>query len=238
MPPPAARPGTDRLRKASGNKDTKERVMALWKWVVGLGLAAGGAVVGYAQYESRVEQAKYTVIASAGEFDLREYAPLIVAEVTHVGNRAEALNAGFGRLAAYIFGKDRPQGGEAIAMTAPVLQDAGEPIAMTAPVLQDAAGANRWRTRFVMPGKYTLDTLPPPPADIALSEMPARRMAAVRFSGSGRPEQMRAEEARLREWIARQGYAVAGEAEYAFYNSPFVPAPLRRNEVLIPVAAQ
>jgi effector-binding domain-containing protein len=211
--------------------------MAMWKWILGLGLIAGGSVVGYAQYERSVEQAKFAVLAADGDFELREYAPLIVAEVTHSGDRSEALNAGFGRLAAYIFAKDRPQGGETIAMTALVLQASGEAIAMTAPVLQDAAGTNRWRTRFVMPAKYTLDTLPPAPADIALTEMPSRRLAAVRFAGAGDPAQMRAQEARLRAWIAQQGYSVAGEAEYAFYNSPFVPAPLRRNEVLVPVAA-
>jgi effector-binding domain-containing protein len=212
--------------------------MAIWKWVVGLGLAAGGAVIGYAQYERNVEQAKYTVLASADDFELREYAPLVVAEVTHFGDREKARGAGFERLAAYIFAKDRPGGGEAIAMTAPVLQDAAEPIAMTAPVMQDKAGADRWRTRFVMPAQYTLATLPPAPADITLTELPARRIAAVRFAGSGGAEQMREQEARLRAWMAEAGYAAAGEAEYAFYNSPFVPPPLRRNEVLIPVAAQ
>lgn len=209
--------------------------MALWKWAIGLGLAAGGAVIGYAQYERGVEQAKYTVLISAGEFDVREYAPLVVAEVVITGPREQARGAGFSRLAAYIFAKDRPRGGEAIAMTAPVFQDAAVPIAMTAPVLEDSPNPGRWRTRFVMPAQYTLATLPPAPVDITLTEMPARTMASVRFAGMGTEGQMREQEQRLREWIASSDYAVAGEAEYAFYNSPFVPPPLRRNEVLIPV---
>jgi DNA gyrase inhibitor GyrI len=210
--------------------------MALWKWIVGLGIAAGGAVAGYAQYERSVEQAKYEVQDADGPFEVRLYAPLVVAEVTHLGDRSRALNAGFERLAAYIFAKDRPQG--QIAMTAPVMQDPAEPIAMTASVFQDGAGKSGWRTRFVMPAKYTLETLPPPPADITLAELPARRMAAVRFSGMGGPARMREEEARLREWIAARGLIGVGEAEYAYYNSPFVPGPLRRNEVMIEVAAR
>lgn len=209
--------------------------MALWKWIVGLGFLAGGAVAGYAQYERSVEQAKYAVLHSDEAFELRLYAPLVVAEVTHSGDRSRALDAGFQRLAAYIFATDRPQG--QIAMTAPVLQDPAAKIAMTAPVMQDDNGASGWRTRFVMPAQYTLETLPPPPSDITLTELPARRMAAVRFSGSGSPEQMRAQHRRLEQWLAQQGYTATGPAEYAFYNSPFVPGPLRRNEVLIPVAA-
>ncbi len=38
--------------------------------------------------------------------------------------------------------------------------------------------------------------------------------------------------------LPAQGIAPLGEAEYAFYDAPMVPGPLRRNEVLIPVAAQ
>ena len=43
-------------------------------------------------------------------------------------------------------------------------------------------------------------------------------------------------EAQLREWIAVRGLGPAGEAEFAFYDAPMVPGPLRCNEVLIPIA--
>jgi hypothetical protein len=43
-------------------------------------------------------------------------------------------------------------------------------------------------------------------------------------------------EARLRDWIATQRLMPSGEAEFAFYDAPMIPGPLRRNEVLIPVA--
>jgi hypothetical protein len=58
----------------------------------------------------------------------------------------------------------------------------------------------------------------------------------VRFSGNGGADDLAAREQQLRAWLAGQDIAPVGEAEYAFYDAPMVPGPLRRNEVLIPVA--
>ena len=197
--------------------------MTAVKWIAaGLGIAAAGAAAVYAQRQT--EQPAFTLVRGDADFELREYPPLVVAQVSHAGSRERASGASFRRLAAYIFAQDRPEGGDSIAMTAPVLQDETRP--------------GEWRMRFVMPSKYTLATLPPAPADIALTQMPARRMAAVRFSGNGSDRDLALMEARLRDWITGQGLLPAGEAEFAFYDAPMVPGPLRRNEVLIAVAAR
>ena len=187
----------------------------------GAGLAAVGAVAAYAQYR-QTEQPDFALVRGDGTFQLRDYPSLVVAEVSNTGSRESASGASFRRLAAYIFAQDRPAGGEKIAMTAPVLQDETSP--------------GEWRMRFVMPSQYTLANLPPAPADIRLTEMPARRMAAIRFSGNGSGRDLALMEARLRDWMMGQGLMPAGEAEFAFYDAPMVPGPLRRNEVLIPVA--
>lgn len=198
--------------------------MSAIRWIAaGAGLAAVGAAVAYAQ-SRQTEEPDFAVIRADADFELRDYPALVVAEVSNSGSRERASGASFRRLAAYIFAQDRPAGGERIAMTAPVLQEE------TAP--------GEWRMRFVMPSKYTLETLPPAPADITLAETPARRMAAVRFSGNGSGRDLALMEARLRDWLATQGLMPAGEAEYAFYDAPMVPGPLRRNEVFIPVAPQ
>lgn len=194
------------------------------RWIAaGIGLAAVGAAAVYAQYR-QTEQPDFVLVSADEDFELRDYPSLVVAEVSHAGSRERASGASFRRLAAYIFAQDRPAGGEKIAMTAPVLQDETQP--------------GEWRMRFVMPSKYTLETLPPAPADIALTQMPARRMAAIRFSGNGQPRDLALMEARLRDWMMGQGLMPAGEPEFAFYDAPMVPGPLRRNEVLIPVAAK
>lgn len=197
--------------------------MRIGQWIAaGLGIAAIGAAAVYAQSRN-TEEPEFALARAEGDFELRDYPALVVAEVTSTGDRRRASGASFRRLAAYIFAQDRPQGGESIAMTAPVLQQETE--------------AGRWQMRFVMPAKYTLATLPPAPADIALTEVPARRMAAIRFAGNGGASDLAAHEAQLRQWLNGQGIAPVGEAEYAFYDAPMVPGPLRRNEVLIPVAA-
>lgn len=194
------------------------------RWIAaGAGLAAVGAAAAYAQYR-QTEQADYTLVRVDGDFELRDYPALVVAEVSNAGTRERASGASFRRLAAYIFAQDRPEGGEKIAMTAPVLQEETRP--------------GQWRMRFVMPSKYTLDTLPPASDDITLTETPARRMAAVRFSGNASDRELALMEARLREWMREARLMPAGEAEFAFYDAPMVPGPLRRNEVLIPVAAR
>jgi DNA gyrase inhibitor GyrI len=191
-------------------------------WIVaGAGLAAAGVVAAYAQ-SRQTEEPDFALLGAQNDFELRDYPPLVVAEVSNSGSRERASGPSFRRLAAYIFAQDRPEGGERIAMTAPVLQD--------------ETGPGEWRMRFVMPSKYTLATLPPAPFDIALKQVPARRMAAVRFSGNASGRDLALMEARLRDWITAQGLMPAGEAEFAFYDAPMVPGPLRRNEVLIPVS--
>ena len=214
--------------------------MNKWKWIgAGLGVAALGAAVAWAQYRD-IEKPAYAVVETDGPVELRDYQPMIVAEVTHTGDRRQALNAGFRRLAAYIFAEDRPGAGasegEKIAMTSPVIQDQSEEIAMTSPVMQDeVAGDGTWRTRFVMPAKYSLDTLPTAPEDITLTRVEGRRIAAIQFSGRGTGEDLATGERALRAWMADRGLIAAGPAEFAFYDAPMVPPPLRRNEVLIPV---
>ncbi|MDY7098811.1 MAG: heme-binding protein [Pseudomonadota bacterium] len=221
-----------------------------WTKRVGLGAAAAVGVValasaGYAQYRDNGEEPSYKVLKAEDAFELRDYEPMIVAEVTHNGDRRRASGRSFRRLAAYIFGQDRPDGGEKIAMTAPVIQervdtpkvDQDEKIAMTAPVIQEQTSTDTWRMRFVMPAKYTMETLPTAPDDITLVEVPARRIASVRFNGYGSPSDLTKMEAYLTQWVGEQGLTPMGDFEYAFYDAPMVPGQIRRNEILIEIKA-
>ena len=211
--------------------------MRIWKWAaLALGTAAVGSAA-YTRYRHSIEEPDYTVEREDGAIELRAYEPLIVAETTHAGKAKDARSAGFRRLAAYIFAKDRPKADETtkIEMTAPVLQDS--PAAENDDATSGRAGnAKLWRTRFVMPDRYTLEGLPTPPSDIAVKELPARRIAAIRFSGNGGRASLDRNELQLREWLKREGLRSAGGAEYAFYDPPTVPGPMRRNEILIPIA--
>jgi hypothetical protein len=91
--------------------------------------------------------------------------------------------------------------------------------------------------RFIMPARYGLEQLPAPAgSEVRLSEVPARRVAAIRFSGRASDELIDSQEEALRAWLAARGLTAAAPAIYAFYNDPFTPGFLRRNEVLIDLA--
>jgi len=183
-----------------------------------------------------LEEAKYTVIMKEESFELRQYEPHIVAETMVEGDYDKAGNEGFRRLFKYISGENQKK--QSIAMTAPVSQDAGpEKIAMTAPVSQEQTGG-QWRIAFVMPSEYTLDTLPQPvDPKVLLKQVPARRMAAITYSGSWSKARYEEHKALLEAFIQKQKLSPLGEPVLARYNSPFTLWFLRRNEVLIPVQA-
>ena len=182
----------------------------------------GAAALAFYLREAATEHAGYTVEQADGVFEIRRYPALLVAETALPGGRKVALNTGFRRLARYIFAEDRPDGDR-------------RKIAMTAPVLSDQAGG-RWRTRFVLPRGLAAADLPQPGPEVSAETLPSRRLAAIRFSGRGTDDQLQSAERDLRGWLLGRGLSVTGPAEYAFYNSPFIPGPLRRNEVLLPIA--
>jgi hypothetical protein len=200
------------------------------------GAAAGatllGAAIIYYLQEKATPGPDYRTLVSDGEFEIRNYPGMTVAETIVSGPRKEALSAGFRRLADYIFAKSRD--GEKLPMTAPVLQDSGNPLASDPPMFDDMV-EGQWRVRFVMPEGRTTDDLPEPPDGIALVELGERRLGVARFSGVADDDRLVAHEDQLRGWLARRGERPAADAEYAFYNSPMIPPPLRRNEVLIPL---
>ncbi|MEM9045966.1 MAG: heme-binding protein [Pseudomonadota bacterium] len=166
---------------------------------------------------SSVEQPKYDIVRYDGAIEIRDYPELVTASVIRTGERWEAVRAGFRPLAGYIFAKERP----------------GEKISMTAPVTQRAGTGEDWTIQFIMPSQYTLDDLPAPTrADVALGTLPGTQRAAIRFSGVATDELIAEQEALLRAWMEDNGITPIGAPIYAYYNDPFTPGFLRRNEVL------
>jgi hypothetical protein len=181
-----------------------------------------------------IEEAAYQVVKKEDRFEVRDYAPHILAETIVEGEMKEAGNIAFRRLFKYISGDNRSQ--DKVAMTAPVSQVLeGEKIEMTAPVGQQNV-QGRWAVSFMMPASYTLETLPVPvDQKVSLRQVPARRLAAVRYSGTWSKKNYLRYMQELESWINDEGLTIVGEPIWARYNPPFTLWFLRRNEILIPV---
>jgi hypothetical protein len=177
---------------------------------------------------SAIEEPKFTLVRQYDGFEVREYAPYLVAEVVVPGPAEEAGNRGFRVLAGYIFGQNR--GERKIAMTAPVTQ-APAKIAMTAPVTQTPADGG-YVVQFTMPSEYTLETLPEPlDPQVQLREVAGGRFAVIRYSGAWSERNYNEHLEQLERSVKAAGLRTTGSPIYSRYNAPYVPWFMRRNEI-------
>ena len=166
-----------------------------------------------------IEEARYKVLEKDNKFEIRDYAPYILAETIVEGDLEEAGNKAFNRLFRYISGDNRSR--KKVAMTAPVGQRRVQ---------------EKWAVSFMMPASYTLKTLPEPEdPNITLLQVPARRMASVRYSGFWSEKRYLRYKLELESWIQERGLTAVGDPIWARYNPPFTLWFLRRNEILIPI---
>ncbi len=115
-----------------------------------------------------LEEPSYIVLEKRDGYEIRQYDSYIVAETEITSTYNQALNGGFSRIADYIFGNNTSK--TSIAMTAPVLETTSEKIAMTVPVTTTIGESQTRNVSFVLPSKYTLDTLPAPTIHKSLYE--------------------------------------------------------------------
>lgn len=194
------------------------------KWIITLSIlvvAAGLALVGCQVTRAGYESAPYQVVRADGKFELRNYPALTVVEtpMTRTGSDADGS---FNRLFGFITGRN----------------EAKQKIAMTTPVFMSGSDSNRTMA-FVMPtGMNTAQA--PKPADAALTvrELPAGRFAVLRFSGGRNEKHEAAPLDRLKTWMGAQGLSVLPPPVYGYFDPPWTPAFLRRNEVMLRTGAE
>lgn len=198
-------------------------------------IAVSGLAASQTFARDDIETPRYEVVTTHEGFEVRRYAPRIVAEVQVTGSERAATNAGFRLLADYIFGNNTARG--SIAMTAPVDRRAGsETIAMTAPVdRRQTDDDEHWVIAFTMPSQYTLETLPAPNDErVKLRLVPPTHYAAVRFSGAPSEARVQQRMAALVHAVEAAGLQSAGlPPTYARYDPPWRLPMLRRNEILL-----
>lgn len=188
---------------------------------------------------NNVEEAGYNLVKAEDHFELREYAPLLVAETYVDGDFDTAGNQAFKKLFAYISGENIRS--SKISMTAPVIVDRanfgkGETVSMTAPVLEERTDLG-WRYMFVLPSDYNVENAPMPLNDeVKLVHEPEKRVAVIRFSGLLDEQVIDKKSEQLTQWILDKGLKPASDPRWAGYNPPWTIPFLRRNEVMIEVS--
>lgn len=166
------------------------------------------------------EQQKYRVLQSRGNFELREYAQCVVADVVVTGNADRASNEAFRPLFSYISGANR----------------SADSLSMTAPVIQEAAGDEQWTVSFVLPGDRPLHECPvPTDPKVTLRQLPQERAAALRWSGRWTSSNVADRTTELRRVIEAEGWQITGDPRWARFDPPWKPPFARRNEIVIPV---
>lgn len=130
---------------------------------------------------------------------------------------------------------------ESVAMTAPVIdkregdkETRSESVAMTSPVLDARNSAGTRVVSFVMPSKYTIDTLPiPNNKRVKITEVPAQEWAVLVFSGNYDDAKKIEKYEMLKNLLERDGVEYTSEWQSAGYDPPFTLPFMKRNEVWI-----
>lgn len=189
------------------------RILPRWLVIIPI-LATQIPSEAMASYESP----GYTVVSAEGAYEIRDY-PALTLVSTPMQRRG--ADGSFMRLFRFIEGRN----------------DRSEKISMTTPVLM--TGAESGTMSFVLP-KAVAERGAPSPSnpDVTLGRNPPARYAAYRFSGSGKPGPSEAAAKKLRDWAGARHLPLTGNPLFAYYNPPWTPWFMRRNEVLIKIAPE
>jgi DNA gyrase inhibitor GyrI len=157
-------------------------------------------------------------VRSEGGIELREYAAMVWVE-TAMASRGNGADGSFNRLFRFITGGNEQK----------------QKIAMTTPVFMTGQGTNATMA-FVMPATMT-KTAVPRPGDEAVSvrQLAGGQYAVVRFSGGRSEANETAALQRLESWLRTQKLPVKSSPVFGYFDPPWTPPFLRRNEVMLPV---
>jgi hypothetical protein len=160
------------------------------------------------------ETPEYKVVRTDGKFEIRDYPALIVATTPMEDAR---MNGGFGQLFRFITGGNETK----------------EKIEMTSPVLIDTANEKK-RMSLIMPKRSVEKGVPKPSGDrVSLGKVDAARFAVLRFAGGRSAENEKAAIEKLSAWLEGENIKGKGNPMFAYYDPPWTPVFMRRNEVMI-----
>ena len=181
-----------------------------------LAVAVALILVGCKATRAGYESAPYKVLRSSGKFEVRDYPALTVVETPMAGG-GEASSSSFNRLFRFITGGN----------------EAKQKIAMTTPVFMSGSDSNATMA-FLLPAKLKGSGTPKPTdGAVKVRELEAGRFAVLRYSGGRNARNEEESLSRLKNWMVERGLSVLSPPVYAYFDPPWTPAFLRRNEVML-----
>ena len=164
-----------------------------------------------------IEKPKYESIQKQGDFEVRKYAAIKVvsAPMEDMGKRDQS----FRKLFKYISGENEAK--QKIAMTSPVFMEDGKK--------EGAPSAGKMS--FMLPSKVAEKGAPSPDGEgLAVTEIAGGTFAVLRFKGWDREENRKQASDALAKLVAENKLKPSGSVFFAFYDPPWTPEFMRRNE--------
>jgi hypothetical protein len=196
-----------------------------------------------------IEEPTFKVLVTDGSFEIRQYAPMLIAETLVEGDMDEASSKGFRLIADFIFGNNQVSNAQTkskIAMTAPVTAEPqSSKISMTAPVTLEPSSAamtmqtaKQWRISFVMPSQYTMENIPKPNNNaVRLKEIPGKYFAVQTYSGFNSLARVQRKTDETLEWAGKRSLKMIGTPQISRYDPPWTLPIFRRNEIMVEISA-
>jgi effector-binding domain-containing protein len=164
------------------------------------------------------QQQKYKLVKKFVDFEVRDYEPCLIAEVSVDGSMNQAGSYGFRPLFNYISQNN---------------------ISMTAPVIQIPVKNDQWKISFVMPSGSDISSLPiSKNSDVEIKQIPQDFYACLKFSGNYTETKLDKNLNLLKSALIRESIKEIGNENNwrsARFDPPFKPSFLKRNEIQIPV---
>ncbi len=159
------------------------------------------------------ESIPYTILVKVKPFEIREYDQYLLATTATPVN--PKLDTGFNNVFNYISGEN----------------EAKTKISMTVPVVSYEE-KQQLITGFYVPSKYAKQTVPKPTnAAVSIQEVQRSLFGVVRFRGRWTEKSFQKQETKLLRYLEQNGYQIISQRYLFRYQPPFIPAPLRRNEI-------
>ncbi len=178
-----------------------------------------------------LEQPEYNVAYQGAGFEIRRYAPRLVAETLIVDKKPKAATAGFRRLANYLLGENEGRrSGPATSLGEKVQ------LAVGVPYVQYSTDEGTV-LQFPIGRRWTLDSTPLPKDPLVhIRALRHARVAAQRYSGMWSEARFRIQRELLERALNAADVPVVGGPQWARYDPPWMPWFARRNEIWFEIA--